>query len=152
MGLKVSLFLADQRSAGSLRETQHRIALLYTSEQFFLSHFWGLVYRHSRSSSRCTLNTCYVSSSTLGAVVATKVNKNRPLAFKNICPFKLKVCAPNYKTEGPLLKDSGFGLDQRVQQTADHGLNPTYHLFLYSPQVKWFLHFRMIGEKIKNVL
>lgn len=81
-------------------------------------------------------------------MVATKVNKNRPLAFKNVCPFKLKVCAQNYKTEGALLKDSGFGLDQRVQQTADHGLNPTYHLFLYSPQVKWFLHFRMIGEKI----
>ena len=97
------------------------------------------------------LNTCYVSSSILGAVVATKINKNWPLAFKNICPFKVKVCAQNYKTKGTLLKDSGFGLDQGFQQTADHGLNPTYHLFLYSPQVKWFLHFQMIGETIKNI-
>lgn len=82
----------------ALQETEHYRNLFNPLEQFLFSHFWDWFIGTSFHLANI-LSTYHVSGSTLGAVVATKINKNQPLPFENIYPFEAKVCILDNKSQ-----------------------------------------------------
>ena len=81
-----------------------------------------LLFQKKRKKDNITyfLNTYYVSSSILCTVIVTKI-KASPWPLRTYSHSRLRIFAQNYKIKGGLLKDLGFGLDQRSNKLQSMG-------------------------------